>query len=133
MNALPVTGVEGLFRSTSQLVMKVLRENKESIEAVFSSFVHDPLIQHLVLNPRQLVDVDEAAEAFAEDSNHKSGLQNRMRSRRRKTASIVEGTVTDLSPRAQRVVSRVKQKLEGMEFGTPEALSVEAQVSVLIL
>jgi hypothetical protein len=40
--------------------------------------------------------------------------------------------VTDLSPRAQRVVNRVKQKLEGMEFGTVEALSVEAQVSVLI-
>lgn len=113
--------------------MKVLRENKESIEAVFSSFVHDPLIQHLVLNPRQLVVVDEASEAFAGDPTRNSGLENRMRSRRRATASIVEGTVTDLSPRAQRVVSRVKQKLEGMEFGTPEALSVEAQVNLLIL
>lgn len=134
VNALPVTGVEGLFRLTSQLVMKVLRDNKESIEAVFSSFVHDPLIQHLVLNPRQLTDIDEPAKPLpADEDDQIANTQNRSQIRRRKTASVIEGTVTDLSPRAQRVVNRVKQKLEGMEFGTAEALTVESQVDVLIL
>lgn len=133
VNALPVTGVEGLFRLTSELVMKILRDNKESIEAVFSSFVHDPLIQHLVLNPRQLVDVDKPAKSALTDEVSQIGTPtSRLNTRRRKAASPVVDTVTDLSPRAQRVVNRVKEKLEGMEFGTVEALSVEAQVSVLI-
>lgn len=114
--------------------MKILRDNKESIEAVFSSFVHDPLIQHLVLNPRQLVDVEQPSKAHLTDEVSQIGTPaTRLNTRRRKTASVVEGTVTDLSPRAQRVVNRVKQKLEGLEFGTPEPLSVEAQVRVLIL
>lgn len=114
--------------------MKILRENKESIEAVFSSFVHDPLIQHLVLNPRQLLDVGPPRKPQLTDEVSQIGTPDtRLNTRRRKTASIVEGTVIDLSPRAQRVVNRVKQKLEGLEFGTTDPLSVEAQVRVLIL
>lgn len=114
--------------------MRIIRDNKESIEAVFSSFVHDPLIQHLVLNPRQLVDETAPTKAGLVDEVTRIGTpETRFNTRRRKTTSVVEGTVTDLSPRAQRVVNRVKQKLEGMEFSTPEPLSVEAQVSILIL
>ncbi|KAG0047331.1 phosphatidylinositol kinase- protein kinase tor1 [Gryganskiella cystojenkinii] len=42
--AMEASGYEGSFRKTSESVMRVLRENKESVMAVLEAFVHDPLI-----------------------------------------------------------------------------------------
>lgn len=39
-----VSGIEGNFRITCENVMRVLRENKDSLMAVLEAFVHDPLI-----------------------------------------------------------------------------------------
>ena len=39
-----VSGVEGVFRRVSEGVMRVLRENKESVMAVLEAFVYDPLL-----------------------------------------------------------------------------------------
>ncbi len=39
-----VTGIEGNFRETCNNVMRVLRENKDSVMAVLEAFVYDPLL-----------------------------------------------------------------------------------------
>ena len=39
-----VTGIEGNFRRTCMSVMRVLRENKDSVMAVLEAFVYDPLL-----------------------------------------------------------------------------------------
>jgi FKBP12-rapamycin complex-associated protein len=39
-----VSGIEGNFRNTAQITMRVLRENKDSLMAVLEAFVYDPLI-----------------------------------------------------------------------------------------
>ena len=39
-----VTGIEGNFRMTCHNVMRVLRENKDSVMAVLEAFVYDPLL-----------------------------------------------------------------------------------------
>ena len=39
-----VSGIEGSFRITCEISMKVLRDNKESLMAVLEAFVYDPLI-----------------------------------------------------------------------------------------
>lgn len=44
VNAMEACGIEGNYRNTCELVMKVLRENKESLLAVLEAFVYDPLI-----------------------------------------------------------------------------------------
>ncbi len=44
INAMGVSGIEGNFRSTCEAVMRVMRENKESLMAVLEAFVYDPLI-----------------------------------------------------------------------------------------
>ncbi|KAG0305001.1 phosphatidylinositol kinase- protein kinase tor1 [Dissophora globulifera] len=56
VKAMEVSGIEGSFRNTSENVMRVLRENKESVMAVLEAFVHDPLINWRILqtSPRQL-------------------------------------------------------------------------------
>ena len=44
INAMEVTGIEGTYRSTCESVMKVLRNNKDSLMAVLEAFVYDPLL-----------------------------------------------------------------------------------------
>jgi FKBP12-rapamycin complex-associated protein len=51
INAMEVSGIEGTFRSTCENVMRVLRDNKESLMAVLEAFVHDPLITWRLLAP----------------------------------------------------------------------------------
>jgi phosphatidylinositol kinase/protein kinase (PI-3 family) len=50
VNAMDVSGIDGLFRTICEVVMGVLRENKESLMAVLEAFVHDPLINWRLLN-----------------------------------------------------------------------------------
>ena len=42
--AMEVANIEGSFRVTCENVMRVLRDNKESLMAVLEAFVHDPLL-----------------------------------------------------------------------------------------
>ncbi len=51
INAMEVSGIEGNFRFTCESVMRVLRENRESVMAVLEAFVHDPLINWRLLQP----------------------------------------------------------------------------------
>ena len=49
--SLKVSGIEGTFRVTCENVMRVLRENKESLMAVLEAFVYDPIINWRLLTP----------------------------------------------------------------------------------
>ena len=51
VKALEVSGIEGTFRITCENVMRVLRYNKDSLIAILSAFVHDPLISFRFLIP----------------------------------------------------------------------------------
>ena len=51
--AMEVSGIEGTFRLTCERVMKVMRENRDSLIAVLEAFVHDPLISWRLLNPNK--------------------------------------------------------------------------------
>ncbi|KAI9151477.1 Serine/threonine-protein kinase tor2 [Paramyrothecium foliicola] len=48
--AMEVSNIEGSFRITCEHVMKVLRENKESVMAVLEAFIHDPLLTWRLTN-----------------------------------------------------------------------------------
>ena len=43
-NAMEVTGIEGNYRITCHSIMRVLRDNKDSVMAVLEAFVYDPLL-----------------------------------------------------------------------------------------
>ena len=51
IKALEVSGIEGTFRITCENVMRVLRENKDSLMAILSSFIDDPLISFRIMIP----------------------------------------------------------------------------------
>ena len=51
VKAMEVSGVEGTFRKTCELVMRVLRMEKDRLMAVLEAFIYDPLINwRLALN-----------------------------------------------------------------------------------
>ncbi len=58
-HAMEVSGIEGSFRNTCEISMKVLRENKESLMAVLEAFVYDPLINWRLVQP----DVERRADS----------------------------------------------------------------------
>eukprot|EP01012_Entosiphon_sulcatum_P023740 TRINITY_DN2884_c0_g1_i1.p1 TRINITY_DN2884_c0_g1~~TRINITY_DN2884_c0_g1_i1.p1 ORF type:complete len:760 (+),score=204.03 TRINITY_DN2884_c0_g1_i1:157-2436(+) len=60
VNAMEVSGIEGNFRSTCENVMRVLRENKDSVMAMLEAFAHDPLISW------RLIATDKDKEGGAE-------------------------------------------------------------------
>ena len=51
IKALEVSGIEGTYRITCENVMRVLRANKDSLIAMLTAFVHDPLISFRLLIP----------------------------------------------------------------------------------
>ena len=48
-NAMEACGIEGNYRNICELVMRVVRENKESLLAVLEAFVYDPLLNWRLL------------------------------------------------------------------------------------
>lgn len=48
-NAMEACGIEGNYRNICELVMRVIRDNRESLLAVLEAFVHDPLLNWRLL------------------------------------------------------------------------------------
>ena len=46
VHAMEVFGVDGIFRSTCTTVLASLRDNRDSITALLSAFVYDPIVSH---------------------------------------------------------------------------------------
>ena len=51
VKALEVSGIEGMYKFTCENVMRVLRQNKDSLIQLLTAFVHDPLISFRLLIP----------------------------------------------------------------------------------
>ncbi|KAI5124851.1 hypothetical protein M0805_007285 [Coniferiporia weirii] len=45
VDALGVTGVEGVFRNASEITLQLLRDNKDVLMSVLDAFIHDPLVE----------------------------------------------------------------------------------------
>ncbi|TPX38402.1 hypothetical protein SeMB42_g06762 [Synchytrium endobioticum] len=111
INAMEVSGIEGNYRITCENVMRVLRENKDSLMAVLEAFVYDPLINwRLANNPR----------TDAPENDHIPGEQEQARPEQ-------------LNSRALAVITRVSNKLTGRDFKSNTTLDVPSQVQRLIL
>lgn len=50
-NVMESCGIEGNYRHTCELVMNLVRANKESLLALLEAFVHDPLINWRLVTP----------------------------------------------------------------------------------
>jgi len=69
-NAMEVSGIEGTFRHTCESVMSVLRESKESLMAVLSAFVYDPLINWRLLSTTSPKDNAKPKQSVSRKDTH---------------------------------------------------------------
>jgi len=150
--AMGVSGIEGNFRSTCESVMRVLRENKESLMAVLEAFVYDPLISWRLFTPKD----KEAAQKAAAGSNAgnnstdpvklKAPMQskplvlededmlNALTTKDKIGKSLEdegESQMEATNDKAVQITNRINSKLTGKDFA-PRELDVKEQVDMLI-
>ncbi|KAJ5242888.1 uncharacterized protein N7469_001215 [Penicillium citrinum] len=144
--AMEVSNIEGSYRITCEAVMRVLRENKDSLMAVLEAFIHDPLINWRLgaqESPDRVSLTAERRQSIIEGINFEHGTQSNTYTRHRRP-SILEGGILDTqegvpaeareaqNARALQVLARVKEKLTGRDFKHYEELNVSDQVDKLL-
>eukprot|EP00795_Rhopilema_esculentum_P000207 gene207-9842_t len=126
-NAMEVTGIDGNYRLTCESVMKVLRENKDSVMAVLEAFVYDPLLNWRLMDTPKGKRSKGRSESYSSHSETNDILESfeMTRDRPRKQQKEVNSDqprVSDdddntkpeaLNKKALQIVKRVKDKLTG--------------------
>ncbi|KAK9433284.1 armadillo-type protein, partial [Lipomyces doorenjongii] len=160
--AMEVSGIEGSFRITCENVMRVLRDNKESLMAILEAFAHDPLINWGFNLPQPERPSQAPGGPYSVDGISRNGTANiagnvssSMSNRERKGSIIAasssgldrrrpqidEEEVVNLelqnqlesrNARATVVLKRISDKLTGNDFKLPKELDVPHQVDKLI-
>ncbi|KAI9341262.1 armadillo-type protein [Zopfochytrium polystomum] len=144
INAMEVSGIEGNFRITCENVMRVLRENKDSLMAVLEAFVYDPLINWRLLNAASPKQGDGKApgrnklENELIDDVHGRNFPASRKQRPTNEVDLVSeedqaNRPEGLNARAVSVIERVSSKLTGRDFKNSVTLDVPHQVQRLIL
>ncbi|KAL8826647.1 MAG: hypothetical protein Q9170_007322 [Blastenia crenularia] len=147
--AMEVSNIDGSFKLSSEAVMRVIRDYKESLMAVLEAFIHDPLLNWRLGNresPPEPSFPSERRQSIVGglDPASLEGQQQRLSGggslRARRVAALE--SVTDpqggnenrevQNARAIQVLARVKEKLTGRDFKPSEELNVEDQVQKLI-
>ncbi|THH04859.1 hypothetical protein EW145_g5218 [Phellinidium pouzarii] len=140
-HAMEVSGIQGSFKNTCEISMRVLRDNKESLMAVLEAFVYDPLINWRLMQAE--VDrrgddtLDSArAEQLARVAGYPQGPTRKVKADENEifNETIGEpGTRQEVrNERALFVYNRVQHKLTGRDFNPEVELIVPAQVEKLI-
>jgi len=153
-----VSGIEGNFRITCEHVMRVIRENKDSVMAVLEAFVYDPLInwrllQHHVTDNANETNGDSDAirrvvigsqQSTAPSTEVPQSIKTKRETTMsiRNTSSMIHGTNKPITndeqleefqnERAVDVIDRISAKLRGKDFDPKETLDVRKQVTKLI-
>ncbi|CAD7701599.1 unnamed protein product [Ostreobium quekettii] len=145
IKAMEVSGIEGTFRTTCELAMRVLRNEKQSLMAMLEAFVHDPLINwRLALNHTEggagaagagpalgAGGLEGAGEAGEDDVG--PAVRRDVRERELLNAYNKPGDAHEiLNARAIQVIERIQAKLSGRDFGPQTSDKVDKQVDRLI-
>lgn len=148
--AMEVSNIDGSYKLSCEAVMRVIRDNKESLMAVLEAFIHDPLLNWRLGNResppepsftserrQSLIGGEIEASQFAQVRNGGSYRARRM------SVTLDHGVLDPQgnapgedkevqNERALKVLDRVKVKLTGRDFKPHEELNVEKQVGKLI-
>jgi FKBP12-rapamycin complex-associated protein len=126
-NAMDVTGIEGTFRRTCESVMKVLRNNRESVMAVLEAFVYDPLIYWRLIESGQMSNTNNIPPnthntflpPFGDNNTNTSSLATISEGssyRTLNTSQLIDDNGEELNRKALSVLNRVRDKLNGSDF-----------------
>ncbi|KAG9015870.1 serine/threonine-protein kinase M1 [Tulasnella sp. JGI-2019a] len=96
VDAMGVTGVEGVFRVASEVTMQILRENKDSLMSVLEAFVHDPLVE------------------WEDERKNQERSKSRSASRRSLADAPRQSPAEQLRAVAQKSLKPIERKLQGL-------------------
>ncbi|KAF2718139.1 TOR1 phosphatidylinositol 3-kinase [Polychaeton citri CBS 116435] len=157
--AMEVSNIEGSFRTTCEHVMRLMRDNKESLMAVLEAFIHDPLLTwrlgHRESPAEPAMPTDRrpsvmGAQITAADGGRRASVMGaidpntpserpdssyRPRLRQHSIAAQAQNDPVEKevqNARALQVLSRVKEKLTGRDFKKEQELAVDDQVEKLL-
>ena len=152
--AMEVTGIEGTYRSTCESVMRVLRNNKDSLLAVLEAFVYDPLLNWRLIEtgPKQKKSKPmhggggggggAGTTVDSSLSNLSGGLESlggdnkpAEHSHHPEGGGVydLDGNHSEtLNKKALDIVQRVRDKLTGRDFDHDVTLDIQDQVERLI-
>merc|ERR1711933_70042 len=71
IDAMGISGYEGVFRKSCETTLRVLRSNKETLLNVLDTFVHDPLVEW---TNSSSTDVNQAREALNNIASRLDGV-----------------------------------------------------------
>lgn len=151
LDGLGPTGTDGLFTTTAESILSVLRDNASALLTILSAVVSDPLylwsMSPVKARERQRWLEEEAATAAAAATVDNNG-DNAVEVRPRRNdggggegpplaglapASPTWGDPADRNEAAAQAIAKVQEKLQGYEDGTSgEPQSVEGQVRWLL-
>ncbi|KAJ7696596.1 armadillo-type protein [Mycena rosella] len=139
-HAMEVSGIEGSFRNTCEITMRVLRDNKESLMAVLEAFIYDPLMNWRLTQPSadiRRTDSDPKRVAdLARVAAHPQGPKRKLKADENYIFNEVvanPGAQEVRNGKALSVYNRVQHKLTGRDFDPEVYLPVNQQVEKLIL
>ncbi|GAA6058573.1 hypothetical protein JCM10212_007012 [Sporobolomyces blumeae] len=80
IDGMGVTGVEGVYRRSAEIALRILRANQDSLRSVLETFLHDPLVEWIGRKSRDAASAPEqtklkALESLEPISNKLRGLQ----------------------------------------------------------
>ena len=150
IKALEVGGIEGTFRITCENIMRVMRENKDSLNVILAAFVHDPLTSLRLLIPFKIKNTKNKKGANEKIMNRKEILDDiindnkKLNKLEKKRVESNEWQLyyeleekndinsDDLNEIVKQVLERVSDKLNGSDFNKNEELKINVQVQRLI-
>lgn len=128
--AMEVSGIEGSFRITCEHVMRVLRDNKESLMAILEAFAYDPLINWGFDFPTKAV--AEATGIKVNQVNTGELLRKGQIDEEEAARLNRQNEVEIRNARAALVLKRITDKLTGNDIKRLKELDVPTQVDKLI-
>ena len=144
--AMEVSNIDGSYKISCEAVMRVIRDNKESLMAVLEAFIHDPLLNWRLTSRESPPEPSYPSarrqslmgELDAAQTSTRSTGGGSYRARARSSAASAEMTNGGdenreiHNARAVQVLARVREKLTGRDFRPDRELDVEEQVAKLI-
>jgi len=120
VKAMEACSIEGTYRSTCEAVMRVLRDNKESLIAVMQAFVYDPLLNWRLLTPSDANAKVFGGELKVEPAKHVpiNSMGNLNGSREEKRKGSKRDILGDIEELNEDVRNSPKRKEDGRERET---------------
>lgn len=128
--AMEVSGIEGSFRITCEHVMRVLRDNKESLMAILEAFAYDPLINWGFDFPTKAL--AEATGIKVQQYNISEMLKKGEIDDQEAQRLNKQNALEIRNARAALVLKRITDKLTGNDIKRLRGLDIPTQVDKLI-